>query len=306
MRGILFFDCPHFAHIRHQFCLLYQEADGAMQYFLWHKDQRAVCHCLAASLNLADDSNQGRRPHELMLAEWTGEFLSPYLNNFQQTEQFTLKFSFSNACIAWIHSLGRDHWLFKPHCPSVSRCPPAAKFTLLRMFLAVDNYDTPLIDMVLSIHYSSCCNPPILSSLLLLLSEVAPFCLWARLAWSPLGQSAASVYKGDQPPLDDAAILPPIWTILFKTSLLIAPIPMHCTAQPWLHILLQQLSNMKGYALQSTSHHRCKGTDKQLAERVGSILSFRIPSVAVIGMCALISKRCLNNKSSKAKLAAAS
>ena len=25
---------------------------------VWHKDQKAVCHCLAASLNLADDSNQ--------------------------------------------------------------------------------------------------------------------------------------------------------------------------------------------------------------------------------------------------------
>ena len=52
------FDCPHFAHIRRQFRSLYQDADGTMQCFVWHKDQKAVCHCLAAILNLADDSNQ--------------------------------------------------------------------------------------------------------------------------------------------------------------------------------------------------------------------------------------------------------
>ena len=54
------FDCPHFAYTRRQFRSLYQEADGTMQCFkfVWHKDQRAVCHCLAAILNLADDSNQ--------------------------------------------------------------------------------------------------------------------------------------------------------------------------------------------------------------------------------------------------------
>ena len=52
------FDCPHFAHIRRQFRSLYQDADGAMQWCVWHKDQKAVCHCLAAILNLADDSKQ--------------------------------------------------------------------------------------------------------------------------------------------------------------------------------------------------------------------------------------------------------
>ena len=51
------FYCPHFAHIRRQFRALYQDADGTMQCFVWHKDQKAVCHCLAAILNLADDSN---------------------------------------------------------------------------------------------------------------------------------------------------------------------------------------------------------------------------------------------------------
>ena len=49
------FDC---AHIRRQFCSLSMKADGTMQCFVWHKDQKAVCHCLAAIVNLADDSNQ--------------------------------------------------------------------------------------------------------------------------------------------------------------------------------------------------------------------------------------------------------
>ena len=54
------FDCPHFANIRRQFRSLYQDADGTMQCFVWHKDQKAVCHCLAAiAISLAaDDSNK--------------------------------------------------------------------------------------------------------------------------------------------------------------------------------------------------------------------------------------------------------
>ena len=52
------FDCPRFARIRRQFRALYQDADGTMQCFVWHKEQKAVCHCLAAITNLADDSNQ--------------------------------------------------------------------------------------------------------------------------------------------------------------------------------------------------------------------------------------------------------
>ena len=52
------FDCTHFAHIRRQLLSLYQDAGGTMQCFVWHKDQKAVCHCLAAILNLDDDSNQ--------------------------------------------------------------------------------------------------------------------------------------------------------------------------------------------------------------------------------------------------------
>ena len=34
------------------------DADGTMQCSVWHKDQQAVCHCLATILNLADDSDQ--------------------------------------------------------------------------------------------------------------------------------------------------------------------------------------------------------------------------------------------------------
>ena len=48
----------HFAHIRRQFRSLSQDVDGTMQCFVWHKDQKAVCHCQAAVLNLANDSNQ--------------------------------------------------------------------------------------------------------------------------------------------------------------------------------------------------------------------------------------------------------
>ena len=51
------FDCSRFAHIRRQFRSQYSDADGAMQSFVWHRDQKAVCHCLTAILlELADDS----------------------------------------------------------------------------------------------------------------------------------------------------------------------------------------------------------------------------------------------------------
>ena len=46
------------AHIRRQSRLLYQDADGTVQGFLWHKDQKTDCHCIAAILNLANDYNQ--------------------------------------------------------------------------------------------------------------------------------------------------------------------------------------------------------------------------------------------------------
>ena len=57
--AVLFSMCvivPHFAHIRRQLRSLYQHADGTMQCFMWNKDQKAVCHCLATILDLADDT----------------------------------------------------------------------------------------------------------------------------------------------------------------------------------------------------------------------------------------------------------
>ena len=39
-----------------------------------YKDQKAVCHRLAAVLNLADDTKT--RPHKPMLAEWSSEILN--------------------------------------------------------------------------------------------------------------------------------------------------------------------------------------------------------------------------------------
>ena len=54
----LIIDCPHFAHVRRQFRSLFQDADGALQWLMWHRNQKAVCHCLAAIITLADDSRK--------------------------------------------------------------------------------------------------------------------------------------------------------------------------------------------------------------------------------------------------------
>ena len=58
MKGILFLTAPILPTFVASFGSLYQDADGTMQCFVWHKDQKAVCHCLAAILNVADDSNK--------------------------------------------------------------------------------------------------------------------------------------------------------------------------------------------------------------------------------------------------------
>ena len=47
------FDCPHFSDIRAQFPGLSQDAAGCMRMFMWHKDQKSVCHCLIALLQKA-------------------------------------------------------------------------------------------------------------------------------------------------------------------------------------------------------------------------------------------------------------
>ena len=47
------FDCPHFSDIRAQFPGLFQDAAGCMRMFMWHRDQKSVCHCLIALLQKA-------------------------------------------------------------------------------------------------------------------------------------------------------------------------------------------------------------------------------------------------------------
>ena len=41
-------NCPHFSDIRAQFPGLFQDAAGCMCVFMWHRDQKSVCHCLIA------------------------------------------------------------------------------------------------------------------------------------------------------------------------------------------------------------------------------------------------------------------
>ena len=42
---------PH--EVRAQFSGLFQDAAGCMRLFMWHKDQKSVCHCLIALLQKA-------------------------------------------------------------------------------------------------------------------------------------------------------------------------------------------------------------------------------------------------------------
>ena len=47
------FDCPRFGAIRAQYSNLFQDAEGSMRLLMWHKDQKAVSHCLTAILQMA-------------------------------------------------------------------------------------------------------------------------------------------------------------------------------------------------------------------------------------------------------------
>ena len=47
------FDCPHLSDIRARFPGLVQDAAGCMRLFMWHRDQKYVCHCLIALLQKA-------------------------------------------------------------------------------------------------------------------------------------------------------------------------------------------------------------------------------------------------------------
>ena len=51
------FDCPHFSDIRGQYPALFQDAEGCMRLFVWHRDQKTVSHCLTAILNRAQNVN---------------------------------------------------------------------------------------------------------------------------------------------------------------------------------------------------------------------------------------------------------
>ena len=57
------FDCPRFDAIRAQYSNLFQDAAGSMRLFMWHKDQKAVSHCLTAILQMAQTCTQ-IRPHK--------------------------------------------------------------------------------------------------------------------------------------------------------------------------------------------------------------------------------------------------
>ena len=47
------FDCPSFGAIRARYSNFFQDAEGSMRLFMWHKDQKAVSHCLTAILQMA-------------------------------------------------------------------------------------------------------------------------------------------------------------------------------------------------------------------------------------------------------------
>ena len=47
------FDCPRFVAIRAQYSNLFQDAEGSMRLFIWHKDQKTGSHCLIAILQMA-------------------------------------------------------------------------------------------------------------------------------------------------------------------------------------------------------------------------------------------------------------
>ena len=61
-----------------------------MQYFVWHKDQKAVCHCLAAVLNLATDFNQDASSYSHSLSMVSPNLGNPYFRDFLQIMAFIM------------------------------------------------------------------------------------------------------------------------------------------------------------------------------------------------------------------------
>ena len=76
------FDCPHFSDIRAQFPGLFQDAAGCMRMFMWHKDQKSVCHSLIALLQKAQTWTQFR-PHKPGWLNGRSESLSLSLLSMQ-------------------------------------------------------------------------------------------------------------------------------------------------------------------------------------------------------------------------------
>ena len=70
------FDCARFSHIRRQFRLLYQEADGTMQFFLCGTRTRRLFATAWQPFSTWLMIPTKTRPHKPMLAEWTSEILS--------------------------------------------------------------------------------------------------------------------------------------------------------------------------------------------------------------------------------------
>ena len=64
MNGILFVTAPILPEFVASLDRCIKDADDTMQCFVWHKDQKAVCQCLAAILNLAVEV----QPDELQLS----------------------------------------------------------------------------------------------------------------------------------------------------------------------------------------------------------------------------------------------
>ena len=53
-------DCIHFRAIKAAFKFHFQDAEGSVQLFMGHKDQKAASNCLAAILRLAQRGTQIR------------------------------------------------------------------------------------------------------------------------------------------------------------------------------------------------------------------------------------------------------
>ena len=96
MKGILYmitpilptfpagFDATVLVNITMTLC---QDADGHMQYSVWHRDQKAVGHCLASILNLASEFKPRCIPVQPLPTAWTNEISSLSKDSFKRRWQ---------------------------------------------------------------------------------------------------------------------------------------------------------------------------------------------------------------------------